>query len=135
MSFSGLKTAVINLAHHAEQTGQPLDRASLAASFTRAVSESLVPRAMQAVRELGYGKLVVAGGVAANSRIRKDFQQAAEAEGITLYIPPLRLCGDNAAMIGAQGYYEFLAGNLAESDLNAYAGMDLSQNYRREGNG
>ena len=134
-SFSGLKTAVINLAHHAEQTGQPLDRASLAASFTRAVSESLVPRAMQAVRELGYGKLVVAGGVAANSRIRKDFQQAAEAEGITLYIPPLRLCGDNAAMIGAQGYYEFLAGNLAESDLNAYAGMDLSQNYRREGNG
>ena len=135
MSFSGLKTAVINLAHHAEQTGQPLDRAALAASFTRAVSESLVPRAVQAVRELDYGKLVVAGGVAANSRIRKDFQKAAEAEGITLFIPPLRLCGDNAAMIGAQGYYEFLAGNLAGSDLNAYAGMDLSQNYRRESNG
>ena len=135
MSFSGLKTAVINLAHHAEQTGEALDRASLAASFTRAVSESLVPRAMQAVRELGYGKLVVAGGVAANSRIRKDFQQAAAAENVTLYIPPLRLCGDNAAMIGAQGYYEFLAGNLAGSDLNAYAGMDISQNYRREDNG
>ncbi|MBP5743899.1 MAG: tRNA (adenosine(37)-N6)-threonylcarbamoyltransferase complex transferase subunit TsaD, partial [Oscillospiraceae bacterium] len=135
MSFSGLKTAVINLAHHAEQTGQPLDRAALAASFTRAVSESLMPRAMRAVRELGYGKLVVAGGVAANSRIRKDFQQAAEAEGITLYIPPLRLCGDNAAMIGAQGYYEYLAGIRAGSDLNAYAGMDLSQNYRREANG
>ena len=135
MSFSGLKTAVINLAHHAEQTGEALDRASLAASFTRAVSESLVPRAMQAVRERGYGKLVVAGGVAANSRIRKDFQQAAAAENVTLYIPPLRLCGDNAAMIGAQGYYEFLAGNLAGSDLNAYAGMDISQNYRREDNG
>ena len=68
MSFSGLKTAVINLAHHAEQTGEELDRASLAASFTRAVSDSLVPRAMRAVAELGYGKLVVAGGVAANSR-------------------------------------------------------------------
>ena len=135
MSFSGLKTAVINLAHHAEQTGKPLDRAALAASFTRAVSESLVPRAMHAVRELGYGKLVVAGGVAANSRIRKDFQQAAEAEGVTLFIPPLRLCGDNAAMIGAQGYYEYLAGIRAGSDLNAYAGMDLSQNYRRESNG
>ena len=90
---------------------------------------------MQAVRELGYGKLVVAGGVAANSRIRKDFQQAAAEENVTLYIPPLRLCGDNAAMIGAQGYYEYLAGNTAGSDLNAYAGMDLSQNYRREGNG
>ena len=135
MSFSGLKTAVINLAHHAEQTGEELDRASLAASFTKAVSDSLVPRAMRAVKELGYDKLVVAGGVAANSRIRRDFQTAAENEHVALYIPPLRLCGDNAAMIGAQGYYEYLAGNLAASDLNAYAGMDLSQNYWREGNG
>ena len=135
MSFSGLKTAVINLAHHAQQTGEALDRASLAASFTRTVSESLVPRAMQAVREKGYGKLVGAGGVAANSRIRRDFREAADAEGIALYIPPLRLCGDNAAMIGAQAYYEYLAGVRADSSLNAYAGMDLSQNYRREDNG
>ena len=129
MSFSGLKTAVINLAHHAEQTGEALDRAALAASFTRAVSESLVPRAMQAVRELGYGKLVVAGGVAANSRIRRDFQNAAEAAGIRLFIPPLRLCGDNAAMVGAQAYYEYLAGVRADSDLNAFATMDISQTY------
>ncbi len=129
MSFSGLKTAVINLAHHAEQTGEALDRASLAASFTKAVSDSLVPRTMQAVRSLGYGKLAVAGGVAANSRIRRDFQTAAEQEQVELFIPPLRLCGDNGAMIGAQGYYEYLAGYTAGSDLNAYASMDVSQNY------
>ena len=129
MSFSGLKTAVINLAHHAEQTGEELDRASLAASFTKAVSDSLVPRTMQAVKELGYQRLAVAGGVAANSRIRKDFHDAAEREKIDLFIPPLKLCGDNGAMVGAQGYYEYLAGTRAGSDLNAYASMDVSQNY------
>ncbi|MBQ9347800.1 MAG: tRNA (adenosine(37)-N6)-threonylcarbamoyltransferase complex transferase subunit TsaD, partial [Oscillibacter sp.] len=129
MSFSGLKTAVINLAHHAEQTGEELDRASLAASFTKAVSDSLVPRTMLAVKSLGYKKLAVAGGVAANSRIRSDFKNAAEQEGVALYIPPLKLCGDNGAMIGAQGYYEYLAGTRAGSDLNAYASLDVSQGY------
>ena len=129
MSFSGLKTAVINLAHHAEQTGEELDRASLAASFTKAVSDSLVPRTMQAVKELGYKRLAVAGGVAANSRIRKDFHDASEREKIDLFIPPLKLCGDNGAMVGAQGYYEYLAGTRAGSDLNAYASMDVSKNY------
>lgn len=127
MSFSGLKTAVINLAHNAEQKNEPLDRASLAASFCRAVSESLVPRTMQAVRELGYRKLAVAGGVAANSRIRRDFQTACEADGIELYIPPLRLCGDNAAMIGCQAYYEYQKGAVAGSDLNAWANMELEE--------
>ena len=127
MSFSGLKTAVINLAHNAEQKLEPLDRASLAASFCRAVSESLVPRTMQAVRELGYRKLAVAGGVAANSRIRHDFQAACEANGIELYIPPLRLCGDNAAMIGCQAYYEYQKGVVAGSDLNAWANMELEE--------
>ena len=127
MSFSGLKTAVINLAHNAEQKQEPLDRASLAASFCRAVSESLVPRTMQAVRELGYRKLAVAGGVAANSRIRHDFQSACEAEGIELFIPPLRLCGDNAAMIGCQAYYEYQNGARAGSDLNAWANMELEE--------
>ena len=130
MSFSGLKTAVINLAHHAEQTGEELDRASLAASFTKAVSDSLVPRTMQAVKELGYKRLAVAGGVAANSRIRKDFHDAAEHEDIELFIPPLKLCGDNGAMVGSQGYYEYLAGTRASSDLNAYASMDVAQNYK-----
>lgn len=125
MSFSGLKTAVVNLVHNAEQKGETLDRASLAASFTKAVSDSLVPRTMAAARELGYKNIAVAGGVAANSRIRADFHAAAEREGCRLYIPPLRLCGDNGAMIGAQGYYEHLAGTRAGSDLNAYASMEL----------
>ena len=125
MSFSGLKTAVINLVHNAEQKGEEIDRASLAASFTKAVSDSLVPRTVEAAKELGYGKVVVAGGVAANSRIRADFQKAAKDNGFSLYIPPLKLCGDNGAMIGAQGYYEYLAGVRAGSDLNAYATMEL----------
>ena len=125
MSFSGLKTAVINLVHNAEQKGEEIDRPSLAASFTRAVSESLVPRTIQAARELGYDKVVVAGGVAANARIRADFAKACEENGLKLFVPPLKLCGDNGAMVGAQGYYEFLAGVRAGSDLNAYATMDI----------
>ena len=127
MSFSGLKTAVINIVHNAEQKGEDLDKASLAASFSAAVSDILVPRAMMAVKELGYRKLAVAGGVAANSRIRRDFQQAAENAGIELYAPPLRLCGDNAAMIGCQAYYEYLDGVSAGADLNAYANMELDK--------
>lgn len=125
MSFSGLKTSVINLVHNAEQKGEEIDRASLAASFTRAVSESLVPRTMQAAKKLGYKKVVVAGGVAANSRIRADFKAACEKNGCELFVPPLKLCGDNGAMIAAQGYYEYLAGARAGSDLNAYATMEL----------
>ena len=125
MSFSGLKTAVINLVHNAEQKGEELDRPSLAASFTKAVSDSLVPRTMQAAEELGYDKIVVAGGVAANKRIRADFTEASARVGRKLYIPPLKLCGDNGAMIGAQGYYEYLAGTRAGSDLNAYATMEI----------
>ena len=125
MSFSGLKTAVINLVHNAEQKGEELDRASLAASFTKAVSDSLVPRAMMAARELGYEKIVVAGGVAANKRIRADFAAAAEKDGRKLYVPPRKLGGDNGAMIGAQGDYEDLAGTRAGSDLNAYATMEI----------
>lgn len=125
MSFSGLKTSVINLVHNAEQKGEELDRAGLAASFTKAVSDSLVPRTMAAAKELGYKKVVVAGGVAANSRIRADFQKAAEKHGLELYVPPLKLCGDNGAMIGAQAYYEYQAGVRGGSDLNAYATMEL----------
>lgn len=125
MSFSGLKTAVINLVHNAQQKGEEIDRAALAASFTKAVSDSLVPRTMMAAKELGYKKIVVAGGVAANSRIRADFTAVSEKAGCKLYVPPLRLCGDNGAMIGAQGYYEYLAGRTAGSDLNAYATMDI----------
>ena len=125
MSFSGLKTAVVNIAHHAQQTCAPLDKPGLAASLCRAVSEMLVSRTMDAAEKLGYRNVAVAGGVAANSRIRADFQATCEKAGRTLYVPPLRLCGDNAAMIGAQGYYEYLAGHTAGPDLNAYATMEL----------
>ncbi len=125
MSFSGLKTALINLVHTAQQKGEALNRADLAASFSAAVSDSLVPRTMDCLAMLGYDKVAVAGGVAANSRIRRDFEAAAAAAGAKLYVPPLRLCGDNGAMIGCQGYYEYLAGVRGDSSLNAYATMEL----------
>ena len=125
MSFSGLKTAVLNLLHTAQQRGEELNGPDLAASFQAAVSDILVPRAMEAVKRKGYRKLAVAGGVGANSRIRADLEKACEKAGIKLYLPPLSLCGDNGAMIGSQGYYEYLAGHIAQSDLNAYATRDL----------
>ena len=121
MSFSGLKTAALNLIHHAEQVGETVDVPGLCASFSAAVSDTLVPRVVMAMRQTGLRKIAVAGGVAANSRIRRDMTQAVEKLGGTLYMPPLSLCGDNAAMIGAQAYYEFLAGHTADMTLNAYA--------------
>jgi len=121
MSFSGLKTATLNLIHHAEQVGEELDVNSLCASFCAAVSDTLVPRVSIALEQTGYKKLAVAGGVAANSRIRREILQAAEKIGAEVFLPPLSLCGDNAAMIGAQAYYEYLAGNIADMSLNAYA--------------
>ena len=127
MSFSGLKTAVVNLAHHAQQVGEELDRAALARDFTQAVSDTLVPRAMEAARQAGRKTLVAAGGVAANSFIRADLERACREAGCRLYLPPLSLCGDNGAMIGAQGYYEYLAGNTAGMELNAYATRDIGQ--------
>ena len=127
MSFSGLKTAVVNLAHHAGQVGEELDRAALARDFTQAVSDTLAPRCMEAARLTGRRTIVAAGGVAANSIIRADLERACRAEGIRLYLPPLRLCGDNGAMIGAQGYYEYLAGHTAGMELNAYATRDIGE--------
>ena len=121
MSFSGLKTATLNLIHHADQVGEEIDIPSLCAAFTAAVSETLVPRVVRALEETGYRKIAVAGGVAANSRIRKDILDAAAKLGAEVYMPPLKLCGDNGAMIGAQAYYEYLAGNVADMSLNAYA--------------
>ena len=125
MSFSGLKTAVVNLAHNARQKGEKLDEAALARDFTRAVSDELVPRAMRALELTGNGTLVAAGGVAANSVIRADLQNACDRAGVRLYLPPLKWCGDNGAMIGAQGYYEYRAGHTAGLNLNAFATMDL----------
>ena len=126
MSFSGLKTASLNLIHNAQQKGEELDLPSFAASFGRAVSESLVPRVMAAARMKGYGKIAVAGGVAANSRIRADLEAACAASGDKLFLPELKYCGDNGAMVGCQGYYEYLAGKRAGLDLNAYATRDIS---------
>ena len=121
MSFSGLKTASLNLIHHADQVGEALDVPSLCAAFTAAVSDTLVPRVEQALLQTGHKKLAVAGGVAANSRIRRDMTAMAERLSVSVYMPPLKLCGDNGAMIGAQAYYEYLAGNTADMSLNAYA--------------
>lgn len=121
MSFSGLKTAALNLIHHTQQIGEELDIPSLCAGFSAAVSDTLVPRVVQALKETGYRKVAVAGGVAANSVIRRDILAAAQTMGAEVYLPPLSLCGDNAAMIGAQAYYEFQAGNIADMRLNAYA--------------
>ena len=121
MSFSGLKTAAINLIHNARQKGEEIDVPSLCASFSAAASDNLVPRTVEALKRTGYRKLAVAGGVAANSRIRKDILQAAGKLRAEVFMPPLSLCGDNGAMIGAQGYYEYLAGNVADQTLNAYA--------------
>ena len=125
MSFSGLKTAVVNLAHNAAQTGRALDRAAFARDFTQAVVDELVPRAMLAMQQSGRRALVAAGGVAANSFIRAALESECEKRGYRLYLPPLKLCGDNGAMIGAQGYYEYLAGARADLSLNAYATRDI----------
>ena len=125
MSFSGLKTAALNLIHTYEQRGEALDIPSLCASFSKAVSDMLMPRTMQALKETGYKTLAIAGGVAANSRIRGEFTRETQRLGVRLCMPPLSLCGDNGAMIGAQGYYEYLAGKRAGQDLNAYATMSL----------
>ena len=127
MSFSGLKTAVLNLAHNTAQKGEELDMKGLAASFAAAVSDTLVPRTMEAAKRCGYGKIAVAGGVAVNSRIRADLETACRQSGDQLFLPPLSLCGDNGAMIGCQGYYEYLAGKRGGMDLNAYATRDIKK--------
>ena len=127
MSFSGLKTAAINLIHNAEQKGETIDVPSLCASFSQAVSDIVVPRTLRALQETGRKTLAIAGGVAANSKIRGDFLRETERLGVRLCLPPLKLCGDNGAMIGAQGYFEYLAGVRAGQDLNAYATMPLDQ--------
>lgn len=126
-SFSGLKTAVINLAHNAEQKGEPVNVNDLAASFSAAVSDTLVPRLKLAAQQTGIKTLVAAGGVAANSRLRADLNKLSEELGVPIYMPPLSLCGDNAAMIGAQAYYELLAGNTGTVWQNAFATAEISE--------
>ena len=120
-SFSGLKTAVINTLHNAKQKGQDINTADLAASYRKAVVDCLVRNVMRAAEETGHKKLVIAGGVSANSLLRRRLQEECKKTGRTLYMPHLSLCGDNAAMVGAQAYYEYLAGNTAGMELNACA--------------
>lgn len=126
-SFSGLKTAVINLIHNTEQRGETLDINSLAACFQKTVSEILTDKFVGAARENDCKKIALAGGVAANGGLRAALQSAADKNGMTLFIPPISLCGDNAAMIGSQAFYEYQSGKIAKTDLNAYATMRLDK--------
>ena len=124
-SFSGLKTAVINLVHNANQKGEQVHVADLAAGFGHTVAEILSQRFFAAAEALGYHTLACAGGVSANSRLRAALEQGAAERGCKLFLPPLSLCGDNAAMIGAQGYFEYRAGHTAGMDLNAVASLPI----------
>lgn len=120
-SFSGLKTNIINLLHNMEQKGQPYPKEDIAASFTATVLNG-VGKKLKAAHELyPYKKLVLAGGVSANSHLRAFAERFAAEEGMELYVPPRSLCGDNAAMIGAQAYYEYINGVRADTSLNAFA--------------
>ncbi len=123
MSFSGLKTAMINLIHTAQQRGEELELPSLAASFQLAVCDEIVPRVNAAAMEYGYSKIVMAGGVAANSALRAAMIESCRSSGIELFLPPVSLCGDNAAMIACQGYYEYVGGGAAGMELNAFASL------------
>ena len=127
-SFSGLKTAVINLAHNAEQKGEAIDKNDLAASFCAAVVRTLVPRLEQAVHQTHARRVVCAGGVAANSFLRAALGEMAKRTHTQLYLPPLNLCGDNAAMIGSQAYFEYLAGNTGTTLQNAFATAEIGEN-------
>ena len=126
-SFSGLNTAVINLIHNAQQKGEALPVADLAASFRRAVVNMLTENFLLAAKDLGYRTLALAGGVSANSELRARLEAECAASGRRFFVPPLSLCGDNGAMVGAQGYYEFQAGNRAGAGLNAMASLPIER--------
>ena len=119
-SFSGLKTAVINYLNTKNQKGEEISKEDVCASVTYTITESIRQKVRDALIKTGYDKIVLAGGVSANSHIREALTSVANEIGATFYAPELSLCGDNAAMIGAQGYYEFLDGVRADEALNAY---------------
>ncbi|MBO5796863.1 MAG: tRNA (adenosine(37)-N6)-threonylcarbamoyltransferase complex transferase subunit TsaD [Clostridia bacterium] len=124
-SFSGLKTAVLNQLNNAKQKGEDVCLPDLAASFQHTVVEILCDRTLKAANAVGAKTLVLAGGVSANTLLRQQMDARCKQAGISLYVPPLSLCGDNAAMVGAQAYYEYLAGNIADTSLNAVATMPI----------
>lgn len=124
-SFSGLKTAVINIIHNLEQKGKVVPVDNVCASFRRAVVDCLVKNFVKAAKDLGVTTLVTAGGVSANSLLRRELEAKCKENSFKLYMPELSLCGDNAAMVGSQGYYEYLSGNIAPLDLNAVATLPI----------
>lgn len=126
-SFSGLKTAVLNLVHNASQRGEEICVSDVAASFQKVVCDLVADRLIAAAKEYGYSDIVLAGGVSANSGIRARMELECQKNGFRLFMPPLQYCGDNAAMIASQGYYEFLASNTAGMDLNAVASLPITE--------
>ncbi|MBQ7821283.1 MAG: tRNA (adenosine(37)-N6)-threonylcarbamoyltransferase complex transferase subunit TsaD [Clostridia bacterium] len=126
LSFSGLKTAVVNYLNTASQKGEQVNRADVAASFTKSAVSSITQKLSMALDKYGYKTLVLAGGVAANSHLRASLEKMCSDKGIRLCMPPLSLCGDNAAMIGAQCYYEYQNGVRADESLNAFATGSVS---------
>ena len=126
-SFSGMKSAVLNYINQAEMKGETICVPDLCASFQNAVVDVLVSRAIAAAKEFGYKKLAIAGGVASNSALRAGMKAACEKEGIEFYYPSPIFCTDNAAMIGAAGYYEYINGVRAGWDLNAVPNLKLGE--------
>ena len=124
-SFSGLKTASLNYINSCNQRGEEPNRANVAASFTARVVKAVVQKAEKALEMTGADKLVLAGGVAANSHIRRALGDMCEKRGAKLYMPRLSLCGDNAAMVAMAGYFEYLNGNFADTYLNASANDEI----------
>ena len=127
-SFSGLKTSVINLVHNAQQKGEELNPADVGASFIKAVVDTLAEKTVAAMENFGEKTLVLAGGVSANSVLRTRMENEAKKHGWNLYLPDLSLCGDNGAMVGAQGYYEYISGKRADLSLNGRATADIAEN-------
>lgn len=123
-SYSGLKTAVVNHLHKLSQTNTPYSKEDIASSFTSAVCDTIVDRLSHALDDFDTPAIVLAGGVSANSHIRQAVEALCDKKGKTLYLAPLSLCGDNAAMIASQAYYEFLDKNLSDISLNAIAVCD-----------
>ncbi|MBR6579915.1 MAG: tRNA (adenosine(37)-N6)-threonylcarbamoyltransferase complex transferase subunit TsaD [Ruminococcus sp.] len=124
-SFSGLKTSVINMLHHADQKGEIIDKNDLSASIQRTISEIITEKTIRAAEEYGYKKIALAGGVSANTGVRTALGTACAEHGFEFYMPELKLCGDNAAMIACQGSYNFAAGITADESLNAVATMPM----------
>lgn len=124
-SFSGLKTAVLNTINQAKQKGEEISVPDLGASYIKAVVKCLTENTEKAASNLCYNKIVLAGGVSANSVLRREMEKICKKHKWELYAPELKYCGDNGAMVGAQGYYEYMVGNVADLSLNACASLSI----------